>query len=330
MKIFINSILLTLCTFFMLSSAASAQSKSVLIIESYHSEYPWDSSYIEGIKEGLKGDYQFFTFQMDTKRTAKSEFDNSAQKAWDFYLHTKPSIVFLGDDNALKYLGTKFSAVDTPVVFLGINNNPRAYKVGSATNITGVLERPLLKRSIIEMKKIVDLKKVLVLFDSGTTSKVTFDEILKGKDKIKLSGIEAHMKLIGSWEVWQETVKSAKEKGYDAVFIGLYHTIVDKNNDHIAADKVLQWTSENTPVPPFAFWDFSVGPEKAIGGLTLFGKTQGLLAAEMATQIISGTQPGQIKVRIGEKGKLLFSKTQLQKYNIELPQAIASKATLME
>ncbi|NRD72122.1 sugar ABC transporter [Shewanella sp. VB17] len=325
MKFFINSVMLILIMF-----SSQIHSKSILIIESYHSEYPWDNSYIEGIKEGLKGDYEFHTFQMDTKRIDQSEFDKSAQDAWDFYLQTKPSIVFLGDDNALKYLGTKFAEVDTPVVFLGINNNARAYNIHSATNITGVLERPLLKRSIVEMKKVVDLKKVLVLFDSGTTSKVTFDEVLKSKEKIQISGVEAHMKLVGSWNVWQETIKSAKNEGYNAIFIGLYHTIVDENNQHISADEVIRWTSENTPVPPFAFWDFAVGSDKAIGGLTLFGKSQGLLAADIATQILSGAQPSKIQVKTGEKGKLLFSKIQLKKYHIELPKAIALKATLIE
>lgn len=109
------------------------------------------------------------------------------------------------------------------------------------------------------------------------------------------------MKLVGSWNVWQETIKSAKNEGYNAIFIGLYHTIVDENNQHISADEVIRWTSENTPVPPFAFWDFAVGSDKAIGGLTLFGKSQGLLAADIATQILSGAQPSKIQVKTGKK-----------------------------
>jgi len=330
MKKFFNAIMLTICLLLMFNGIAISGNKSILIIESYHSEYPWDASYIEGIKEGLKGDYELLTYQMDTKRILKSEYEKSAQKAWDFYLEKKPALVFIGDDNALNYLGQKFTTVETPVVFLGINNNPRAYGVDAKPNITGILERPLLKRSIIEMRKIMELKKVLVLFDSGTTSQVTFKEVFSGKEKTNLSGIDTHMKLIGSWETWQETVKSAKSEGFDALVIGLYHTIVDKNNTHIDAEKVLSWTSENTPIPPFAFWDFAVGPGKAIGGLTLFGKTQGLAAAEIANKILDGTSPDKIPVTQGKKGKLLFSKSQLEKFNITLPKDMATKATLMD
>ncbi len=330
MKRFSVSILMGVCMVLLLFDMVAAKSTSILIIESYHSAYSWDKSYIQGIKENMKGDYEFHTFQMDTKRIPKSEYAKSAQKAWAYYLEVKPSLVFIGDDNALKYLGERFATVETPVVFLGINNNPRAYKVMNATNITGVLERPLLKRSIVEMDKILDMKKILVLFDSGTTSRATFEEVFSGQEKMSVGGIQIEMKLIGAWEDWQKTVTASKNEGYDAMVIGLYHTIQDKAGNHIPAGDVLAWTSENTPIPPFAFWDFTVGSGKAIGGLTLFGKTQGKAAALMALKILNGTPPSKIKVQTGEKGKLLFSKSQLKKYNIELPEGVASKATFVD
>jgi len=318
-----------ICLFLFCGIAISGES-SILIIESYDAQYPWDASYIQGIKENMPKDCKFYTFEMDTKRIPESEYEKSAQKGWDFYLETKPDLVVLGDDNALKYLGQRFAKVKTPVVFLGINNNPRTYGILDSANFTGILERPLLKRSIAEIGKILPMKKVLVLFDSETTSRVILDEIFNGQNEMKVNDIDIHLKLIGSWETWQKTVEEAKNDGYDAMIIGLYHTLRDKNNTHIDAESVLSWTSENTPIPPFAFWDFAVGPGKAIGGLTLFGKTQGEAAAVMANKILRGTPPNNIQVIHGEKGTLFFSRSQLEKYNIKLPKEIASKATLIE
>ncbi|MBI9090414.1 MAG: hypothetical protein JEZ12_14455 [Desulfobacterium sp.] len=323
-------LLLPIIFLFLFNSVAISGSPSILIIESYHSEYPWDESYIQGIKENMPGNCVFHIFQMDTKRIPESEYEKSALKGWAFYLEKKPDLVFLGDDNALKYLGPRFATVDTPVVYLGINNNPRTYGVTSSANITGVLERPLLKRSIVEMRKIIKLKRVLVLFDSGETSRVTFEETFYGQEKMRISNIDIHLKRIGSWETWQKTVEEAENDGYDAMIIGLYHTIVDKKNTHINAESVLYWTSENTPIPPFAFWDFAVGPGKAIGGLTLLGKTQGQAAAEMANKILTGIPPNKIQVIHGEKGKFLFSKSQLRKHNIRLPEEIVLKATMID
>ena len=165
---------------------------------------------------------------------------------------------------------------------------------------------------------------------SGTTSRVTFDETFYGQEKITLGDIDIHFKLIGSWETWQRTVEEAEKKGYEIMLIGLYHTIVDKKNTHIDADRILSWTSENTPIPPFAFWDFAVGPGKTIGGLTLFGRTQGQAAAEMANKILNGTPPNKIQIIHGKKGKFVFSKSQLRKHNIKLPEEIVIKATLID
>jgi hypothetical protein len=330
MKINSFYILLPAICLFLFNSVAISGSRTILIIESYHTEYPWDKSYIQGIKENMPKDYVFHIFQMDTKRISESEYEKSAQKGWDFYLEKKPDLVFLGDDNALKFLGPRFAKEKTPVVFLGINKNPRTYGVTASANITGVLERPLLKRSIVEMNKLLKFKRVMVLFDSGATSRIMLDETFYGQERMTILNIDIHLKRIGSWETWQKTVKEAKTNGYDAMIIGLYHTIVDKNNTHIDAERILNWTSKNTPIPPFAFWDFAVGPGKTIGGLTLFGKTQGQTAADMANKILNGTPPNKIQVIHGKKGKFLFSKSQLRKHNIRLPAEIALKATLID
>lgn len=330
MKYRLLHIILSLGILFCFGPPAISKTTRILIIESYHSEYPWDRSYIRGIKKVMQGNYTFLTFQMDTKRIPKAEYENRAKKAWDYYLEKKPALVFLGDDNALRYLGPRFAEKNTPVVFLGINNNPRSYGVASAPNITGVLERPLLKRSIIELSKIITLKKILVLFDSGTTSKVILEEIFKGKNSISLQGIEAHLIRIDSWESWKRTVKDCGNEGYDAMVIGLYHTIRDQSGLHIPAGNVLSWTSANTPVPPFAFWNFAVGPGKAIGGLTLLGQTQGEAAAIIALKILSGIRPDAIPVTQGEKGTLVFSKSELEKYNITLPEEIAAKTVFID
>tara|TARA_B100000614_G_scaffold261012_1_gene289403 strand:- start:634 stop:1587 length:954 start_codon:yes stop_codon:yes gene_type:complete len=309
---------------------AAAQAATVLIIESYHHGHPWDTSYIQGIREGMTGDILFYTFEMDTKRILESEFEKKAEDAWAYYQAINPALVFLGDDNALKYLGPKFARVKTPAVFLGINNNPRAYHVLKNGNITGVLERPLIKRSIVEMNKILDMAQVLVLFDAGTTSRVVFDEVFRGKEQIRVSGIRIHMKLTNSWGTWQQIVGSAHQSGYDAVMIGLYHTLTDKDGTHVPAADVLHWTCAATQVPPFAFWDFTVGKDKAIGGLTLFGKSQGLEAAQMGMAILKGTPPEKIKVKTGKTGRLLFSRSQLEKHGIRLPRKMADAAKFVE
>lgn len=306
--------------------------ETILVIESYHAEHPWDASYRSGIEKTLGSDYDLHYFEMNTKRVPASQYPNRARMAWELYQKTRPVLVILGDDNALKYLGPRFVQTDTPVVYLGINRNPRDYNMVGHHNITGILERPLMKRSIALIRQITQAKakKVLILFDSGTTSKTSVVEVFGGKTSISLIGIQMDLKLIGKLSQWKKSVLNAQKEGYDALFVGLYHTITDHTGKHVPDEKILKWTSKNTPVPPFCFWDFAVGPEKTAGGLVLFGQPQGEEAGKLARQILSGKSPGKIKPVTAQRGRLLFSKSQLKKWGLTLPGPVAAKAHYTE
>lgn len=306
--------------------------KNILVIESYHSEYKWDASYKKGIENILGKKHKIRYFQMDTKRVPKSEYEKRADLAWNEYLKTGPDLVILGDDNALKYLCARFGKTKTPVVFLGVNSNPRLYNVREKKNITGVLERPLLKRSILYLKDILkpSPKKVLILFDSGTTSHILLEEQFNAKFSLTLGDVNVELKLIQRLETWKASVKNAKREGYNMMIVGLYHTIVDKNGTYVESESVLKWTDANSPIPMFGFWDFSVGVGKTIGGLVLFGREQGEEAGKLVEKIFQGENPGQIFPVTARKGKLLFSRSQLKKWGIQLPGSIASEAEFVE
>lgn len=323
-----KSILILALLFY--AASAYAAEKTILVIESYHSGYAWDASYLDGLHETLAGKYKLVNFEMDTKRQPKSLYQKQADLAWQKYEEIRPDLVILGDDNALKYLGPKFNETQTPVVFLGINKNPREY-VEMGKNITGVLERPIFTLAIGSITEIIKPKpdKILVLFDNGTTSQASVAEAFKEKASTNLSGVKVDLRLISNFQLWQQTVLQAKDSGYDAIVVGLYHTIVGNDGKNIPAEEVMTWTSANTPVPPFGFWDFSVGKDQTIGGFVLYGKEQGITAAKMATQILQGTAPQDIRPVVGKKGQFVFSKSALEKYQLTLPESIANKAQMI-
>ncbi len=303
----------------------------ILVIESYHAEYAWDIAYKKGLMDTLGTQHVFTFFQMDTKRIPKKDYEQRAESAWLKYVEVKPDIVVLGDDNALKYLGPRLQKTKTPVVYLGINSNPRNYFIGNVTNITGVLERPLLKRSVTFVKKIVtELDKVLLLFDSGATSKTLFEDSFRGNNTINLGGVLAEVQLIEPYALWQQQVLSAKKSGYNAIFIGLFHTIRDESGKHVKASEVLAWTSKHSPVPVFGFWSFSVGENKAAGGLVLAGEHQGIEAAQMIKSITSGTAVNRIRPRVVAEGRFIFSRAEVAKHQLVIPESIALISTWVD
>jgi ABC-type uncharacterized transport system substrate-binding protein len=319
------------CGTLLFPSDALAASKKILLIQSYHNEYPWDASYKAGLKKGLGDGYDIESFELDTKRLPKDKVPEMVKKAWEKYESLKPDLVVLGDDAALKNLGPRFAETKTPFVYLGINNNPRKYFTTKPTNMSGVLERPLVKRSIIYLKEIYPTaKNILVMFDTDITAQITREEsnFFGGKDDMVINGINIHLKTIGTWSDWKKTVTDLKGK-YDAVVVGLYQTIKDDTGKQVDAEEVIRWTSQNTPVPPFCLWDFAAGEDKTVGGMILYGEDQGAQAAVVVKKIFSGTPPNEIPPIVVDEGKFLFSKKQLEKWKIKLPTGISSQATFI-
>ena len=114
-----------------------------------------------------------------------------------------------------------------------------------------------------------------MLFDSSNVALTAIEDEFKTQTELRVGQTRVNSQLIGDYSLWQEAVLNAKQSGYEAIFIGLYHTLSDEQGRHVDENRLLEWTSAHSPVPLFCFWEFSVGKGKAIGGLVLDGRDQG-------------------------------------------------------
>jgi len=305
---------------------ASVAGKKILVIESYHAGYEWDREYSRAIKERFGKRNKLSFFQMDTKRLPAKEHPRRAEAAWRAYLAAKPDLVFLGDDAALKLVGPRLVEEKAGIVYLGINSNPRYYFNAPPRNMTGVLERPLFKRCISLIKELIpEAKRVLVLLDSDLTSRIIMNEVFEGLPTQTVSQIQINIELVDSYKVWQDLVRKP-DQPYDFIVAGLYQTLKDPKGGIVDPDEVIRWTSANARVPLFGFWSFSIGREKAIGGLVLDAYEIGAMASDLGVEILQGTPPDQLSPKYENKGLLLFSRSQLAKWKITLTDEIEQKA----
>ncbi|MGH1349788.1 MAG: ABC transporter substrate-binding protein [Methyloligellaceae bacterium] len=318
--------------FFAISLFSSIQvfAAKILIIESYHKTFQWDKLYTTALKDVLGKKHKLYFFRMDTKRISPINISKRADLAWSKYQKIKPDYVVLGDDNALMFLGERLGKTDTPVIFLGINGNPTHYFADKRlpANITGVLERPHIADSMKKVKMLIpELKRVLILFDNGHTSKALLGNVMRELNSINKKELEYDFKFIQKKSEWVETVSKAKANGYGAIFLGTYHTITDKNNRHVPSINLARWTSAKSEIPVFGFWSIAVGKGKAIGGIVLDGYNQGFAAAQMVNEVIAGKKPPVLR---SSKGLYLYSRSELERWNIKLPLALEKKATFVD
>jgi ABC-type uncharacterized transport system substrate-binding protein len=318
-----------ICLFILSSGYAYAKPK-ILLIESYHQGYQWDINYRNAIKDVLGNKVELESFFMDTKRLKTEKYQQRADLAWQKYLDYQPDLVILGDDNAMMLMAPKLIKTNTPVVYLGVNNNPRNY-ARLSNNITGVLERPLYKRTMTYLKDLLHKSpfSILIMFDVSTTSKIFKDLVFKDNKSISFNGIRADVRNVPSYEDWKYFILNAKELGYSAIVLGLYERIFDGDR-YVSSDEVITWTSANTPLPLFAFWEMTVGQGKAVGGMVLSGEVQGRAAAHIVEKILNGVPAEKIVPVTPKQGAFVFSRHELQRWKILLPEKIKSQAKFVD
>ncbi|MEI4960469.1 hypothetical protein [Aeromonas caviae] len=246
----------------------------ILVISSYHQTNLWDQSYSAGLQQYLKGEHHISHLYLDTKRQPHQDPERLVSQGMAAYQARKPALVVLGDDNAINALARPIAALGTPVVFLGMNENPRPKGRVGQTRVSS--------------RQFTDYRR------------------------------------------WQEAVLTSQQNGYQALFLGLYHTLIDEQGRHVDEQQVLAWTSSHNTVPLFGFWEFAVGPGRTIGGLVLDGRTQGEKAAELANAILAGTAPGALSPRAALRGEYLFSKSELARWQLEAPSRWQGRVTYVD
>ncbi|WP_161597669.1 ABC transporter substrate-binding protein [Fluviispira multicolorata] len=306
--------------------------KKILIIESYHKEFKWDSDYRKSISDYLKANYTLSFFEMNTKKISKQNYENVAQSAWEYSLDYNPDLVILGDDTALSLLGERFEHAKIPTVYLGIKSDPKLYFDKDPLYITGIYAKPLVLKTAQYLKEILPkTKRALILFDKSKSSEVLYQEILKNINNNYVSGILFQVETIENFINWQSLVLNAR-RNFDVIIVGLYQYLKGENGNEIDSEEVMKWTSKFTPVPVFGLWDNSVGKEKAIGGLVVSSSAQGYEAAKMAEKILiyPHVLPKSIPPVYVEEGSVLFSKFQLKKWRIKLSKNLVHDASFID
>jgi ABC-type uncharacterized transport system substrate-binding protein len=300
--------------------------QKVLIVESYHPTLEWTVQCEKGIRSALGSTVAIVPFYMDTKRIPESDFRKKANLAFHTYLKEKPDLVMLGDDDALRLVGPMLAGKGTPLVYFGINDNPRNYFDKLPFNMTGVLERTPVIPWLRYLRQIFpDARRALVLFDESVTSQAIVDVVFQSKTSISIDGMNVDYKMTGTFREWKNIVKNTGS--YQILLMPTFHSIKSDTGAPVSINAVIEWTSANTPVPVFTNQDYTVSDTGVIGAYVIYGLNHGRMAGEIARSILLDNTPVQdIPPKTDREGRFYFNRKQMERFGITLPESIKNTA----
>lgn len=307
-----------------LTLTGSALAGRIVLVASYHQGNEWSDQCIAGLKELIGPVHELDIIYMDTKRRPESAHAGITASVLQTLAAAAPDLIMTADDNALKYLAPAFEKIKTPVVFYGINGNPRDYFGARSLprHVTGVLERRMLMALGRMIHKIVPVthRRYLILFDDSWSTKALIRNTLHGEKTIRFQGLTMEWKSLGYLDEWQRTIRNAHQT-CDALILETWYTIKDRNTgDVIPESEILALTARESPVPLFGTKRQAVGPGKLVGAKALSGVEHGRDAAKMALAILDdGTHPSALPVRATLPTTLYFNLENLKRYRLTLP-----------
>lgn len=307
---------------FPLLGVSAAGQKKVLLIHSYNEDLAWTRQLDKGVLAVLPDDVELRKAYLDTKRIPKSQFADKAREALDIFGTYDPDVVMLGDDNALRLLGPPIAETGKPVVYFGINNNPRQYFETLPPNVVGVLERiPLFHWVRVLMRIVPDARSLLVLMDDSPTAEAIYASAFKGRDFVSFDGAVVRCMRAHSWSGWQRIVT---EEEHDLILMPIYHALRADSGRHITYEEVIAWTSKNSCSPVFATQDYAVGDDGVVGAWVIQGEQHGRRAGRIVAGIL---KEGIRNSADGDQGGVLYlNERQLRRFGLEVPQDLREEA----
>ncbi len=281
----------------LIAAPALAQSgRKVLFVNSYHAGYEWSDGEEAGAAKVLKpSGVQLDFFRMDTKRHG----DEAAKKkagleAKALIEKTKPDLVIVSDDNAVKYLlEPYFKNAAVPFVFCGVNWEASGYGL-PYKNATGMLEVALTTQLLDKLKDYAKGKRVGFLTVDTETERV---EQKAYRDILKLQfAQERFVKTLADWKAAFKELQGE----VDVLLLGNFAGINDWNEEDARA-----FAEANTRIPSGGMYDFMM-PYSMLGFVKI-AEEQGIWSGKTALAILKGAPPSSIAIASNKEAQIMVN-----------------------
>ena len=325
----IFALLLTMLV--MAADAVARERLDIVVIHSYHQDYPWTARQYQGFTRTLSHalpdyDINYSVEYLDTKRVEPSP---DYSRKFLHYLRAKhrddaPDLIYVTDDNAMNFmLDSGVQAFPgTPVVFSGVNNLSLAGTL-DRQHITGVFERKGVARSIELVRQIrPGTKRIIFLGDGGPTDQAIAARVREVSHRY--TGLEIVRIGKSSLKDLRQALQTA---GTGVVIVTTIGGVHDTSGRVLELDEIMRVIT-GTGRMVLVMEDAYLFPG-VLGGYVTTARLQGESAARLAIRIIRGEAVSSIDPVMESPGELVFDWNTLQHFGIQLDDALLARATII-
>ncbi|MBF0444282.1 MAG: GAF domain-containing protein [Magnetococcales bacterium] len=315
--------LLFFAAFFLTPSATAGKGEkeaaNVLYINSYHRGYSWSDAIERNLMEGLDAfdkKIELSIEYLDSRRFDNPErlsqlADMMVAKYGDYHLN----IVVTSDNAAFDFAVANRERLfpDIPIVFCGYNNLRHKILEG-IPKITGVNEEVDLSGTInLALSVHPDTRTLAFIVSTSDHSSHRILEI--AKESVFPHYTDHYdvvlLKDLSILEIRNRLNQLPKET---IVFIS-GQTSDRKKGRALSPVENSTLIATNSPFPTYGFWEFNLGTG-VLGGSIVTGADQGRAAAQMVTQILSGTPVDAIPPFMKSPTSLTFDYQVMKQFGI--------------
>lgn len=302
---------------FVLAGVSFAASGRALLISSYHPGFPTFYKQIEGLESVLGPDDIALDVEfMDSKRFYTPEDIAAFRRILKRKLHrvSPYDVVITADDNALKFVMDNHDSLfpETPVVFLGVNNQNLAKSLDGSQFYTGVIEAVSMDETLkVVWELCPKARTIYALVDSTPSGQGDLETFLELKGnypgrELKILSLEKM-----TWSELGQTL----EKLDDAAVL-LLSAYRDRNKSPKSFEEAVDFLVEHSQAPVFHLWEHGIG-QGLVGGKVISHYEQGRRAGLLARKILHGKAVSSLPVIEGKRAnKYIFDYDALSAYGI--------------
>ncbi len=276
----------------------------VLVVMSYHEDMPWEQE----IRQGIEAHLARIAILRYVYLNTKHDFAGGAAKAREalrVYHEFQPQGVIAADDDAVAMFVVPYlkDRVRTPVMFCGVNEDPRAYGF-PASNVSGILERAHFRESIAFLHQLSpSFSRMAFLTMDNPTGRAYVRQIHResGSYPARVSAVRMAKNLGQALAISRELRNNS-----DALFVVAMEGLPDAAGRPLDEKSVFRDISAGFGKPVIGMNEFNVR-SGLLCSVVKSGQEQGATAAQMLARAMEGTPVSRIPITRNKTGKRLLN-----------------------